>query len=123
MIFLTKNKEATKYWSDRQENYIAKFIGGKTQPSSGSGKFKKSDVICDSFLIECKTAMEEKETFSIKKDWLDKIRIQSVMNHRPFWSLAFNFGARENDNYFIIDENTFLMLKELYEKHYNEFYE
>ncbi len=118
---MTKNEDSTKYWSDRQEEYIAKFIGGRTQPSSGSGKFKKSDVICDSVLIECKTAMEEKKTFSIKQEWLEKVKVQSVMNHRPLWSVAFNFGARENKNYFVIDENTFLLFKEMYEKYYDDF--
>ena len=109
MAKLTNNKDATKYFSERQENYIAKRFGGRTTVNSGAGKLSGGDVIIDDVhcLVECKTAMSEKASFSIKKEWLDKIRSECFAKHQDNYVLAFNFGATESPNYFIIDENQF----------------
>lgn len=112
---MTKNTESTKYVSERQENYIAKFLGGYVQPGSGNGKFKKSDVVVNDFLIECKTAMTPKTQFSVKKEWLEKLKSEALMNHKDVHALAFNFGGEEKNNYFVVDEQTFRTLKFAYD--------
>lgn len=116
MAKLCDNENATKYWSSRQEDYVAKLLSARVQPGSGAGKFKKSDIDARTFLVECKTATKEKEQFSIKKDWLEKLRYEALMNHKPCCALAFNFGAQENNNYFILDESTFLDMKTVYDE-------
>ena len=114
---LCENENSTKYWSSRQEDYVAKFLNARTQPGSGAGKFKKSDIDAGTFLVECKTATTEKSQFSIKLEWLDKLKHEALMNHKHNFALAFNFGARANENYFILDEATFLNMKMVYDEY------
>ena len=60
--------ESTRYYSDRQEKQVCKDLGARQQPSSGSGKFRKGDVLVEGCcLVECKTCEAPKESFSIKK--------------------------------------------------------
>lgn len=110
---MTKNKQATRYYSDLQENAVSKAICGRKTWASGSGAFDKTDVVSKRFAIECKTAMTEKKSFSIKKEWIDKLIEQSFSNKRDHWALAFNFGGEANsrNNYYIISENDFNTLK------------
>lgn len=105
----TSNEDSTKYWSSRQEGYIAKLLGGYIQPGSGAGKFKKCDVIVNNkLLIEAKTATTEKQQFTIKKEWLLKLRHEVIMSHKCDGVLAFNFGGENGNNYFILNESQFL---------------
>lgn len=116
---MTNNENSTKYWAERQESYVAKLLGGCVQPGSGNGKYKKSDVSCGDFLIECKTATTEKSQFTIKKEWLSKLKSEALMNHKNLYALAFNFGAEANHNFFVLDEQTFYQLKSLYDDSVN----
>ena len=69
-----KNKESTRYYSDLHEKSVCKELNAKQTSNSGANLFRKGDCICDqaSLLIECKTTMLPKESFSIKKDWIEK---------------------------------------------------
>ena len=71
---MTKNKESTRYYSELQEKHVADILNGIRTSNSGAGLFKKGDIIQKdaSLLIECKTCTSNKESFSIKKEWLDK---------------------------------------------------
>lgn len=110
----TKNKTCTRYFSNIHEESVAKVLGGRIQPSSGSGDFKKGDVVNEkaSLLIECKTCVKDKESFSIKKEWLIKNKEESFANRLSNNCIAFNFGP-DQDNYFIINEK---LMKYLVEK-------
>ena len=70
----TSNKNSTRYYSSLQESKVAKILKGNTVSNSGAGHFAKGDVIVDEadLLVECKTVTKEKNSFSIKKEWLDK---------------------------------------------------
>lgn len=57
--------------SKKQEQRIAKQIGGKPTPGSGAFDGHKGDVTHDRFLIEAKRT--DKQSLSVKKAWLDKI--------------------------------------------------
>ena len=65
---MNNNKESTRYYSSLQENNVARLLGGKVTPSSGSGKWAKGDVIVKdaSISIECKTTLKEKSSISVK---------------------------------------------------------
>ena len=69
---MTQNKESTKWFSDRQELAVSRAIDGRRTIMSGAAKFSKGDVVTNDWLIECKTQVKEKESFSIKKEWLKK---------------------------------------------------
>ena len=60
------NKEATRYASATQEKRVANKLGGKVSSNSGAGLFNKGDIVVEdaSLLIECKTCMEPKKSFS-----------------------------------------------------------
>ena len=103
----------TRYYSDLQENAIKDLIGGWKNPNSGAGNFKKGDVIQSeaSIIIECKTPTIEKDSFSIKKEWITKNRSEA-RDMRLFNSaIAFTYGPKQ-ENFFVIDEKLFKFLIE-----------
>lgn len=101
------NKKPTRYYSNNQEKHVAKELSGKQQPNSGATMFGgKGDVVADNWLIECKTCTTAKESFSIKKEWLEKNLKESLFEGKEYNALAFNFGPNEK-MYYIIDERTF----------------
>ncbi len=105
----------TKKASQIQEKYIAKLLGGKTSKSSGGGKFEGGDVLTKHFLIEAKTTMTPKQSFSIKKEWLEKAKEQSYEQDKDSYALAFQFEPN-GDNYFVITEKDMKYLIEMIEE-------
>ena len=101
----TTNKESTRYYSNLQENQVAKLLGGYQTPNSGATNFIKGDVKIPtaSLLVECKTLKTEKDSISIKKEWLEKNNYEAKLTRHSNSMLAFNFGPNTK-NYFIIDE-------------------
>lgn len=100
----------TRFFSNRQEKAVAKAVGGKQVANSGATAFSKGDVRTADWLIECKTTTTEKKSFSIKKDWLDKNREEAFAMNKDYNALAFDFG--DGRNYYIVDEKTFVLMKE-----------
>lgn len=111
---MTKNTSSTRYYSEKQEAKVASIVNGLVQSNSGAGKFNKGDIInCGaSLLIECKTSTTEKDSFSIKKEWLTKNLQEAKQLRLSNSCLAFNFGP-DTPNYFVIDEK---LMKYLVEK-------
>ena len=111
---MTKNKNSTRYYSSLQENNVARLLGGKVTPSSGSGKWSKGDVVVKdaNLSLECKTTMTEKSSFSIKKDWIDKHKEEAKSNHLYNTAIAISFKPEGNENYFLIDEKLMKFLVE-----------
>ena len=107
---MTRNKNATRYYSRRQEQTISKNVNGKLVANSGAIRFGAGDILTDNFLIECKTCMEDKKSFSIKKEWIDKNKEEAFAMRKSYSALAFNFGPN-SENYYIIDEKLFKILQ------------
>lgn len=111
---MTKNTESTRYYSNIQEENVCKIVKGRRQPNSGASNFSAGDVVNKeaSILVECKTTLKDKDSFSIKKEWLEKNKEEMKSLRLSNHCLAFNFGPNQN-NYFIIDEKLmkFLILK------------
>ena len=101
----TKNKNSTRYYSNNQESSVAKALGGVKTPNSGASDFIKGVVRVTeaSLLIECKTCLKEKNSFSIKKEWLDKNDYEARISRLSNNMVAFNFGP-DTPNYYIINE-------------------
>ncbi len=102
---VTMNKP-TRYYSSKQERHVAKVLGGSVVPNSGAIKYGAGDVQVDDILLECKTCTQEKKSFSIKREWLDKNSEEAFSVGKRYSVLAFNFGP-DTDNYYILDEKTF----------------
>lgn len=104
-----------KNCSRRQENEIARMINGKVQSNSGGTRFGGGDVHTTSVFIEAKTPVKDKETFSIKREWLEKAREQAFEQNKTNYTLAFRFGPEQPD-YFVIDKRLFKYLIEKLEE-------
>ena len=59
----------------------------------GATLFSKGDIKTEEWLFEAKTCMKEQESFSIKKEWLDKLKNESFAMRKEFFALVFNFGS------------------------------
>lgn len=107
----------TRKYSKAQEKKVAKNLKGKVQPNSGATAFMKGDVKTEFFCIECKTAVTEKKSMSIKAEWIDKLKEEAFAIGKPHWAIAFNFGGLRNDeNYYIINEQLFKQLQNYLEE-------
>ena len=110
---MTSNKEATRYYSDLHEKSVCKALGALQTANSGAGKWSKGDVVQKqaSLLIECKTVMTEKQSVSVKKEWIDKNREEAFSNRLDNSCLCINFGPN-TDNYYLISEKLMKFLVE-----------
>lgn len=101
----------TRFYSKRQEDKVAKAVGGKRQPNSGATTWQKGDVKNKNFLIECKTTTaEHKKSFSIKEEWLEKIREEAFGMGKQGYALCFEFSPADNMRYYVIPERLFQLL-------------
>lgn len=106
-----KNNEYTRYFSDLHEKTVCHALNGRQVSNSGAGKFEKGDVVVGdaSLLIECKTAMTEKASFSVKQEWLTKNREEAFRNRLSNGCLCFNFEPN-GSNYYVINEKLMQVL-------------
>lgn len=109
-----KKKDTTRAASSAQEDNVAKVLGGTVSPNSGAGKWVKSDVQVKaaSLSIECKTKMQESDSFTIKKDWLIKHKEEAFANRLSNTALAISFNPEGKENYFLINSNLMKFLVE-----------
>lgn len=115
---------STRYYSKQQENKAASILGGKPVANSGARPYQKGDVTKsadytdpenysaqESWLLECKTCMTDKQSFAIKKQWLETIKEEAFQAGKNNYALVFSFGPKQ-ENYYILSEKKF---KELFE--------
>ena len=106
------NENSTRAVSSKQEKKIAKALGARQVANSGATKFDKGDVVLgSSWLVEAKTCMQPKKSFSIKKEWLEKLREEQFACGKDYNTLCFDFGDNGN-RYYIVDEDTIKTLIE-----------
>lgn len=100
---------STRHFSDKQEKHVAKITGGKQTANSGATQWSKGDVRTDLVLIEAKTSMSEKQSFSIKKEWLEKNEEERFAMGKDYSALAFRFSP-DGEDYYVISEKLFVKL-------------
>ena len=118
---MTKNKDATRYVSNLQEQSVCKALHANQTSNSGANKFRKGDAFNKkaSLLIECKTCMKDKDSFSIKREWIDKNTLEAFTQRLENTCVAFSFGP-ESPNYYVINEKLMKFLVEKLEEYYLE---
>lgn len=99
----------TRFYSSKQEDYIASIVGGRTTANSGAARFNAGDVVTDDWLFECKTTTKPKQSFSIKKEWIEKNERERMDLQKPYSALVFQF-EENGTNYFVVNEKTFKIL-------------
>lgn len=108
--------KSTRDASSKQEKAIAKSLNARRTSNSGATKFDKGDLyVGQEWLIEAKTCMQPKKSFSIKQEWLQKMKEEQFATNKMYSALCFDFGD-EGQRYYIINENTFKQLIELLDK-------
>lgn len=100
---MSQQKLSGRDYSKFQENEIARWLKGKVQSNSGGTKFGGGDVHTKTFFIEAKTPTTSKDSFSIKKEWIEKMKQQAYEQNKMYKALAFRFDP-DGDDYFIIDK-------------------
>lgn len=102
--------------SNMQERDVANKLNGRVVAGSGCGGFDSGDVDAGRFLIECKTVTKPQTSFSVKHNWLLKIREQAFESGKDYAALAFRFAPQSVD-YVVVDINTFNDMKKVYENY------
>ena len=105
------SRNSAKDYSVSQENDIARLLNGRVQSNSGGTRFGGGDVHTKQFFIEAKTPTKEQTSFSIKKEWIDKMKEQAFEQGKHHSSLAFRFSP-DGDDYFVINSS---LMRELVE--------
>ena len=111
-------KKPTRYYSDKQEKSIAKAVGGRQTANSGATAYSKGDVTegdRTGWLLEAKTCMKDQKSFTMQEEWFIKNRSESIFMKKDYSAVVFNFGP-DKPNYYCINENTFLEMKEALEE-------
>lgn len=121
---MVNKRISTRFFSKQQETGVAKFIGGNTVPNSGARPYQKGDVTKssdfsdpenykaqESWLFELKTSTTPKQSFAIKKQWLETIKEEAFQAGKMNYALAFSFGPKQ-ENYYILTEEKFKQLFE-----------
>lgn len=98
----------TRDYSDIQEKHIAKVTGGRVQSNSGGTKFGGGDVHTDKFFIEAKTPTKEQTSFTIKKEWITKMREQAYEQGKEESVLAFRFDPNTDNDLYVLSQRQFL---------------
>ena len=82
-------------------------------PNSGAGSIKGDLEIDTMAMIECKTTTKKnegrqpgKESFSIQRSWLEKLRAESK-GKKEFHYLVFSFKEHDDDQYVVSDLDVF----------------
>lgn len=100
-----RNKESTRYYSNSHEESVSKALGGYRVSNSGAGHFNKGDVNIENLvLVECKTSMSEKGSFSVKKEWIDTLREECKATRIPFEAISIRFSPG-GENLYVINES------------------
>jgi len=110
-------EKGVKKKSKRQEDRVARKMGGRTQKGSGSVMFHKGDVKTQELLLECKRT--DKASMSVKKEWLEKIAKEAVTYDRvPALSIEFDGMAKLVEKDWIMVPSSFLKYLMDFHSHY-----
>lgn len=107
-------RRPTRFYSKKQEERVAKVVGGQRTANSGATVFSKGDVRTDLFLIECKTCTEPRKSITIHKEWFDKNKEEAFAMHKDYSAVVFDFG--DGENHYVIDEHLFQKLQNYLEE-------
>lgn len=91
-----KKRQKIRKKSIKQENQVAKEVGGRRQPMSGAG-YHKGDVKSKLRLIEIK--FTDKNSYALKREVLEKIFYEAVYEERELPYLQIRMGKK---NYCVI---------------------
>ena len=97
---------------------MASVLGAKKTPRSGATLFGgKGDAQDELSLIECKTYMDKRDSFTVKREWLTKLAEERFQERKEFSILVQNFGGKPSeDNYVVMKLEDFAKMYEVYKE-------
>jgi len=104
-----------------EENHKKNQVLLKTEsfmtPNSGAGTVKGDEQISGiiNIMEELKTKVKAKisrgsKTFTIHKDWLEKLTREASLENKEFWYLKFKFLESDNDTYIVVDQEIIMSM-------------
>lgn len=117
--------QSTVKKSDLQTAFVAEKLKMKPTPRSGATLRRKGDAQDGLSIVECKTYMDERDSFTVKREWLDKVERERREDRKRYAFLVQNFGGKpDEDNYVVIHIDDFAILyaaaKQAAEENYEE---
>lgn len=94
-------------------------VSTRMTPNSGAGKIKGDEEIRGiiNIMEELKTHQKKnegrepgKETFTIKKAWLQKLNKEAKEANKEFWYLKFAFKDEDHDHYVVVESDTIMSM-------------
>ena len=89
-----------------QEKQVANLVDGQIQVASGGTPTGGGDVLTEHWFFECKTVTTEKDSYSVKKSVIEKLKEQTFEQMKDYGVLAFRFSP-EGKDYFVVDSDSF----------------
>ena len=96
------------------QNNVALLAGAASNmtPNSGAGKVKGDERISGliNIMEELKTKVTKqipgKESFTIKREWLTKLKREAQIENMEFFYLKFSFNEHDSDIYIVVQQDT-----------------
>lgn len=101
----------------RENTNTRLYAASNLTPNSGAGDVKGDIAIsgCIDMALELKTKIKPKITrgslsFTIQKEWLEKLNKESKAANKEFWALVFSFTETDNNIYSILEYDQLLSM-------------
>ena len=105
------NRMGARFEKDNHEANRKLLAVSNPTPNSGAGRVKGDEQISGLIHVmeELKTKVKPKlargsETFTIRKEWLDKLNREARAENKEFWYLKFRFNESEDDTYIVVGQ-------------------
>lgn len=111
-----------EYKNHKNNNAVLTDTGSRMTPNSGANHIKGDEQIRGlvNIMEELKTKVKQqapgKESFTIKREWLEKLNREARAAGEEFWYLKFSFHEYNNDVFIIVEQDVIMsMVKTLVE--------
>ncbi len=91
-------------------------VTSRMTPNSGAGQIKGDEEISGIISILEELKQQDKKlsrgskSFSVQKQWLDKLKSEALDAHKEFWYLKFSFGQETKETYVILEDDMVMSL-------------
>ncbi len=106
------NRMGARFEKENHETNQKLLTSSNQTPNSGAGKIKGDEQISGLVHVmeELKTHVKPKlargsETFTIHKEWLEKLNKEAHAENKEFWYLKFRFNESEAETYIVLEQD------------------
>lgn len=100
-----------EYNNNKANNNLLSGVTSRQTPNSGAGHVKGDEQISGIINImeelkeQNKLTSRGEKTFTIQKEWLEKLKREAIAENKEFWYLKFIFSGADKDVYCILDSD------------------